>query len=479
MRRRLRFTAVLTVIILIILIEKGLSLQKWHTDSPDTYYTSWGSTDYDVLNYDLNLNVDVDTNFLSGVATIEAAARNSFTSFALDLRGLTVSEVTVNGQPAAFQQDGAKLWVTPASAAAPADRFTTRVIYSGSPTYFYSESDPSVAIGWVRFRDGVVVLGEPDGAAAWFPSNNHPSDKATYTFHVTVPNAYNTLVNGVLADSRSDASTTTTTWKMDKPMASYLVSLVVSTYGVKTGTVNGIPLHFHAPDDLASDAQQELTRAEQMVAFFSQVFGPYPFDSYGGVILDASAAPNDDIRSDWQSVYGLETQGYTLFFKDGALDESLAAHELAHQWFGNSVSLTDWHDVWLKEGFAQYAEWLWEEHNGGPQTLQDKLFAPSFYEDFLASYEQYPPGKPPRNALYHGTVYVRGAMTLHALRLKMSDEKFFQLVRAYVEQFRYANASTKDFIHLAEQIAQEDLSAFFDTWLYQTQLPGLSEFRSS
>jgi aminopeptidase N len=192
-----------------------------------------------------------------------------------------------------------------------------------------------------------------------------------------------------------------------------------------------------------------------------------------------NAAPNAVVKSDWQTVYGLETQGYTLFFKAGEIGELLAVHELAHQWFGNSVSLTDWHDVWLKEGFALYAEWLWEEHTSGPQTLQDQLFAPDSYADFLANFEPYPPGDPPRNDLYHGTVYVRGAMTLHALRLKIGDDKFFQLVRAYVEQFRYANASTKDFIHLAEQIAQEDLSGFFDTWLYQTQLPGLSEFRSS
>lgn len=475
MRRRVGLAGVLLLLSLLVIVYEGVSLSIRHAPSPDTYYSQWGSTEYDVLHYDLNLTVDVDTNHLSGIATIEAAARNRLSTFALDLRGLSVSAVTVNDQPAEYHRDEAKLWITPASAVEAADPFTTRVTYSGNPAYFYSESDPSVAIGWIRYRDGIVVLGEPDGAAGWFPSNNHPSDKAAYTFHLTVPNTYNTIINGVLLDSHADASTITTTWQMDKPMASYLVSLVISPYQVKTALADDIPLHFHYPDYLAATVRQEIARAQAMIPVLSQMFGPYPFESYGGVILDANAASDENIRSDWQTIYGLETQGYTLFFKEGELDENLAVHELAHQWFGNSVSLTDWHDIWLKEGFAQYAEWLWEEHVNGPTTLRDKLLAPGFYDDFLATYENNPPGNPPRNALYNASVYVRGAMTLHALRLKVGDEKFFRLVRTYVEQFRYANASTRDFIRLAEQVASEDLSGFFDTWLYSTQLPGLSE----
>ena len=469
MRNRLVLILLLVILTAGILFSRVMSLPNLQAKGPDSYYTQWGSTQYDALHYDLDLNVNVDANFLSGVVTIDATAKEDLTEFALDLRGLTVTEVLVNDQPATFSQTDAKLWITPPLKLVASESFTSRITYSGNPQPFISESDPNVAVGWIKYQDGIVVLGEPDGASNWFPSNNHPTDKATYTVRVTTPKQYNVFGNGVLTDQVNHDTETTYTWQMDKPMASYLVCINISTYVDKIGDVNGVPLRFYATSASADTVDIQLAYAKDMIPYFSQIFGPYPFSTYGGVVIDVDSAPTEEIKNDWESLYGLETQSFTLFFKNNDVD--LAAHELAHQWFGNDVSLTDWHDIWLKEGFAKFAEWLWEEHLDGAQSLRDKLLAPDAYDKFVAEYEAYPPGNPPRDNLYHATVYVRGAMTLYALRLKLGDDTFFHIVRTFVDQFSYSNASTKDFIKVAEEVSNQDLSAFFDTWLYSTHLP--------
>jgi aminopeptidase N len=199
-----------------------------------------------------------------------------------------------------------------------------------------------------------------------------------------------------------------------------------------------------------------------MLAFFSELFGHYPFDAYGIVIVDF---PRD-------APAAMETQTLSQHGRDEySLSEYMIAHELAHQWFGNSVSLKNWQDIWLKEGAAIYAEWLWMEHKEGGDALDAKVRRVYPMEGFSPN----PPGNPPPTNLYTNTIYDRSAMTFHALRLHVGDKVFFQILRTYTERYRYGNAGTADFIAIAEEVSGQDLTEFFDAWLYALKIPGIPE----
>ena len=198
-----------------------------------------------------------------------------------------------------------------------------------------------------------------------------------------------------------------------------------------------------------------------MLAFFSERFGPYPFEVYGIVIFDI---PDD-------GVVAMETQTLSQHGENEfSLSEYVIAHELAHQWFGDSVSLESWQDIWLKEGAATYAGWLWLE-NKESGTLDAKVRRVYPFETFSPN----PPGNPSPTNLYTNIVFDRGALTFHALRLRVGDETFFQILRTYTERFRYGNASTADFIAVAEEVSGQELGEFFDAWLYNTRIPAIPE----
>jgi aminopeptidase N len=203
-----------------------------------------------------------------------------------------------------------------------------------------------------------------------------------------------------------------------------------------------------------------------MIAFFSETFGPYPFEAYGVVVADASLP------------FALETQTLTLFSRawlepGGGMDE-LISHELSHQWFGDSVSVARWGDIWLNEGFATYASWLWFEHRDGPQAL-DVIVSETYrlLEQLSTDGGLPPPGDPPAYDLFNISVYDWGAMTLHALRLQVGDEAFFRILRTYYDRYQYGNATTEDFVTVAEEISGQALSAFFERWLYGDTVPEL------
>jgi aminopeptidase N len=419
----------------------------------DPYFPLAGNGGYDVAHYDLAVTYDPVTSTLTGTTGITATASQDLSRFDLDFAGPPVGDVTVNGRPASYDRNGHKLVITPARNLASGSRFFVRVAYRGRPG---PATDLSLgATGWLGTASGAVTLSEPIGSETWFPVNDHPSDKATYDFRVTVPRGLQVLANGEEAGrSPGGAGLMTYHWSEQTPMASYLAMIAIGRFRVRSGrTPGGIPETTAVPATGAYDLDALYQETSAAIDWESKVFGPYPFRSTGGIVTDAAVG------------YSLETQGRPVYgWMPG---QNIVVHELAHQWFGDSVSLVSWRDIWLNEGFATYAEWLWDEQHGGP----------SAQSRFDAAYQgpanwQIAPADPGRDRMFDGfAVYQRGAMTLQALRSAVGDATFFAILRDWTAQYRNAGATTADFVTLAERVSGRDLGPLFQSWLQGTSKP--------
>jgi hypothetical protein len=577
----------------------------------------------------------------------------------------------VNGRSAAWSRDGAELTVTPRRGLRERHRFTTVVRYDGVPQTLEDGS------GFIHTDDGALVIGEPHVAATWYPVNDHPSDKASYEFEITVPAGLEAVANGELEDTDTRRGWTTWEWDADEPMASYLTTATIGEFdldayevddieyvdaldpdlfdpvaGPRTGeqfalsqiadltykrlmrTINvpaggaelsywvtrateqnwdfafvevhtvgaddwttlrdlnghtsqdtgfGCPFwlglhpfleHYqkdngddtcsptgssgswwaatgasegpeqwrvdltpyagkqvevsitYASDDIvqgagvfvddvvvstgegttsfeddgdvldgwtvpgapdgsepnANDwivgttadlpptegdiAQGSFARQPEIIEFLSQSFGPYPFSAAGGIV--------DDLRG---VGFALENQTRPIyardFFTDSVSGDSVVVHELAHQWYGDSLTVARWQHIWLNEGFATYAEWLWSEREG-LGTAQETF---DFIYDVIPADDPFWSlviGDPGPDSLFDGAVYYRGAMTLHQLRLTIGDDAFFRLLRTWASKYEGGNVTTDEFIALAERISGQDLDGLFETWLFTPGKPDVA-----
>ncbi|WP_182899893.1 M1 family metallopeptidase [Microbispora sp. H10830] len=437
----------------------GAGASRSTTGAPgigDPDFPSDGNGGYDVQHYDLRLSYDPSSRKLAGSATIEAKAAQDLTSFDLDLHGLTVSRVTVDGGAASFSRGKDELVIEPGKRISNGDRFAVTVDYSGVPEPMRDSANLG-QYGFISTADGAFVTCEPNGAKTWFPSNDHPSDKATYDFQITVPEGLTAIANGEMAGTpQTRAGKTTFVWQEKHPMASYLATMTTGKFQIRTGTSDkGLPIYVAVADSFRGSLGQLLTQTGKITDYWSTVFGPYPFSSTGGVIDDYAAG------------YALENQTKPIY-GGFSPEPAIIAHELAHQWFGDSLSIARWRDLWLNEGFATYAEWLWAEHTG--QYTADSAFK-RYYANATDSMWAYPPGAARADDLFSAAVYNRGAMTLHALRREIGDDKFFPLIRAWTDAHRYGNVTTQDFIALAERVSGKDLKGLFDAWLFQPKRP--------
>jgi aminopeptidase N len=417
-----------------------------------------GNGGYDVQHYDLDLRITPRARpSLAGTTTITAAATQALARFDLDLTGLDVSKVTVDGAPAAYTRVPGKLVVTPPKPISKG-RFTVGVTYSGTPGAI---NDRLLGkYGWIRTGDGIFVGDEPDGAHTWFPGNDHPQDKATFGFRVTVPRGLTAVANGELTGTSRSADSATYTWRARDPMATYLAMVDVGRFKSRTGrTPGGVPVYVAvdpAADPTGLDSLYDET--VKVTDAWAKLFGPYPFSSTGAVVDDAPVQ------------FALETQTRPEYVPGMAAIPTVIAHELSHQWFGDSVTVTRWSDIWLNEGFATYAEWMWGEREGSGQTVQ-RQFDSRYSQAQSTDLWDVPPGRPARSGLFGRSVYDRGAMTLHALRKKVGDQRFFAILRAWTAEHRHGNATTPQFIALAQRISGMDLSRLFQVWLYDRGRP--------
>jgi len=426
----------------------------------DAYFPTMGNGGYDALHYTLDLTVDLEAHTLDATAILDAQAAQDLARFNLDLVGMQVEGVAVNGQPAHYERSRGELIITPADLIGVGETFRVWVDYHGTPR---GQADmPDYSQGWHFYEGGAFVAGEPTGASGWYPVNMHPSDKATYTFRVTVEKPYEVAANGTLRQSIDNGSTQTFVWESRDPIAPYLVTVGVGDFRIETdASTSGVPIRNYIAASLSSDVIQATALQADMIDVYESLFGPYPFEVSGVIVHDVRLQ------------FALETQTL-IVFGNSFIDEYVVAHELAHMWFGDSVTPARWQDIWLNEGFATYASLLWFERAYSPKDAEQELR--SMYEVMAGSGgNTIVIGDPGPDDMFDGAVYLRGALTLHALRLRVGDEVFFGVLRTYADRYRHGNAATEDFIALAEEVSGESLDDLFQRWLYEAKMPDIPE----
>jgi aminopeptidase N len=401
--------------------------------APDPYTPHSGDRRWSSRHHDLHLDYRVATNRLDATATLTAVANEALDKVVLDLHGLSVDRVDVDGVRAKKVSVGThKTTVTPATPIAAGAEFAVHVRYRGAPRPLRS---PWGTLGWEELTDGVIVASQPIGAPSWFPCNDRPDDKATYRIELTCEAGYDVVANGELLGRDRTARGTRWTYAVTDPMATYLATVQIGRYRTTTIRGGAVPVSLHHPADLTAAAKTDFGRVPDMIALFADRFGPYPFADYGVVVTD------DELE------IPLEAHGLAVFGRNHVDGEHgtdrLIAHELAHQWFGNSVTLGRWRDIWLHEGFACYAEWLWSEHSGG--TSADDLAA-QYRRGLLDQPQDLVVADPGARDMFDDRVYKRGALALHALRRTIGEDAFTAGLRTVTERHRHGTVTTPDVV---------------------------------
>lgn len=426
----------------------------------DGYVAGHGNGGYRVERYELDLRYRLTTNRLSGTATIRARSTQLLERFSLDLVRLRVSKVRIEGQRGVrFEQTQRKVIITPATGIPAGTDFVVSLDYAGAPA---PSSSRWGTVGWEELEDGVIVASQPSGAPTWFPCNDALADKAAYDIRICTDQNYTIVCNGTLVDHHVAAGQGHWHYEQPQPTASYLATVQIGRYTLAAPGLDGVPGVLAYPRSIESRVETDFGPVAQMMALFQDRFGPYPFDGYAVVVTpDALEIP-------------LEAQGLAIFGSNHADgfhgSDRLIAHELAHQWFGNSVGLAHWKDIWLNEGFACYSEWLWSEHSGGPSA---DVMAHRHHRGVAAQPRDIVVGDPGPALMFDDRVYKRGALTLHALRHAVGDTAFFGLLREWTASYGGATATTDDFRRLAAGYSSVSLDSLFDSWLFATALPRL------
>jgi len=415
-----------------------------------------GNGGYNVTNYDISFQWDQKTKTIESEVLIEAVTEKQLDRLSLDFVGFEVSQVLVNENQTEFSRKDEELILDLETEYDPDSDLKIEVFYSGTPTSTNSGVFPS---GWHSLDDSAYVLGEPRGASYWFPSNDHPSDKATFDFEITTSDSQLAIANGVLvSDKKIGNGLRVAKYRMAQPMATYLTTIIIGDYEViQADGYKDIPIRNVFPSDASLKEKLYFEDQDEMLAVYSELFGDYPFDVYGAALVD------DNIGG------ALENQTLSVFGRQSA-NEYIISHELAHQWFGNSVSLTGFQDMWLNEGFATYSTYLWYEFGQG-LSMEDKL-AEDLRQMDLRLLDR-PPGRPQltEEGIFATHVYIRGALALHALRLEVGDDNFFEILQGYHKRFAYSNATPEGFLEVAEKQSNIELDDWYANWILEEGLP--------
>jgi aminopeptidase N len=426
----------------------------------DAYLPQSGNGGYRTVSISLSLRYRIARNRLDGTAELLLRASQRLARFSLDLVGLSASVVRVDGRRADIRQVHGKLRITPQRPIEPGSEFLVVVEYGGAPKPRRTRSWG--AIGWEELDDGVLVASQPSGAPTWFPCNDHPFDKASYRIRFETDAAYTVVANGELEDHRVISGQGVWVYDQREPTASYLVMLQVGRYAKRTLAFDGAQGAVYFPKSLERRVNADFGPLPRMLEVFTGAFGPYPFERYTVVVTP------DELE------IPLEAQGLAVFganhIDGNGGEERLIAHELAHQWFGNSVGLARWQDIWLNEGFCCYAEWLWSDASGAAPADQ---LARQHHARLARLPEDLLIGDPGPTSMFDDRLYKRGALTLHGLRLLLGDEDFFGVLREWTTTHRHATATTADFIDLVATRTGHQVGTFFEAWLYRPELPPL------
>ena len=428
----------------------------------DPDYPAAGNGGYDVGRYEIHVNWDPATASMRSRTTITARATHGLRSFYLDL-ALHTDQVVVDGQPATFDPQGpTNLKVTPARPIASGAPFEVTVDYSGKPGDIRRGETP----GWWSAKSEWTAAGEPESAAWWYPSNDHPSDPALMDVSIRVPVGLQAISVGRLEsrDSAGEPDFDTWHWVARQPMATYLNFMSIGHYELKEGIDDGLPYVYAVTESLApadrAKAFATLLTSRKRVRTLEAMFGPYPFTELGGVV------PSHDLWFD-----GLETQTRPIYVAKSLLDDDYASelvtHELAHMWFGNNVTVRQWNDIFNNEAYASWAAWEYAARTGGPsaQSSFQRSFdrwadRPRFWRITMIN--------PTRDHLFDA-VYERGPMTLQALRNVVGDAAFLALSRSWAQD--PGSRSLEEWMTRAQSVTPVDLGPFFQAWIYAPTAP--------
>jgi aminopeptidase N len=451
----------------------GSSSRAAPAAGPAGYYGTPVDRGYDVTHYDIRLSYTPESGSIRGGTAITATATRRLTRFRLDLHGLRVTRVDVGGadathgaQPARSTRSGDALVVTPARPLAEGDRFVTRVEYHGVPQPVGDPTGPpgEGELGWQRLANGdVYVVSEPIGARTWFPANDQPADKATFDVRVAVPHGDTVASNGQwLGATPTGPDAESFHWRMQHPMATYLATVVIAPMREqRTASPAGVPIRNYFPTATYAAGVTDFAKTGEMIDYFSSIISRYPFGEYGAVTVPADLG------------YALENQTMAVFGRDMLGSEQEAqltvAHELAHQWFGDSVGIERWSDIWLNEGFANYFQYVWMAH-ADPGFDLDRTMANLRAEK---ADELGPILDPGPRGTFSSAIYERGALAVHALRRTIGDVAFFTVVRRWTTGHRYGTGTTGQFVALVEEVTGRPLGPFFDAWLRAKRVPPL------
>ncbi|MFR0356795.1 M1 family metallopeptidase [Streptomyces sediminimaris] len=465
-RRRLRATALLASAVSVCLLAAGTPATP--AGIGDRLFPYLGNPGYDVQSYDLSFTYSgSNSKPLQAVTTINARTTSALDHFNLDFAHGTVESVRVDGEPAAFTGAGEDLVVTP-DKPLPAGSWTRITVRHTSDPVPAKGQDG----GWVQTSDGLAMANQADAAHLVFPCNDHPSDKALFTFRITAPNGYTAVANGLPADRERAGKATTWTYRTRHPMATELAQVSIGRSSVlhRTGP-HGLPVRDVVRTEDRKELEPWLAKTPGQIAWMESKVGRYPFETYGILMADASTG------------FELETQTLSLFEKDLFAGntypdwyvESIMVHELSHQWFGDSVSPASWSDLWLNEGHATWYEALYaEEKAGKPMEKRMKAaYAASDGWRAAGGPPAAPKGPEPgqKISIFRPNVYDGAALALYALRQKIGRPAFERLERNWVSLHRDGTATTADYEHLASRISGRDLSGFFKAWLYGEKTP--------
>jgi aminopeptidase N len=423
----------------------------------EPFFPQAGNLGYDALHYDVTIAFKPKDGRIKAVTAIEAAATEPLKRFSFDFYGPKVRKVQVGLADARFKRKPGKLIVFAPREIAEGERFITTVRYSGLPPKITDPDGSSE--GWYRTDDGVIAVGEPQGTAAWIPCDNVPADKASFEFHVTVPDWLKAVANGRREQSENRGhGRVQMNWAERAPMSTYLAVLNVGRGRIVKSHADGLPSWTLVDPRLERGSRGPLATLPGVIRFESGLFGSYPFDSAGSIV---DYAPHLG--------YALETQSRPIYAY--VPDLTTIVHETAHQWFGDSVGLRRWPQIWLNEGFATWTQWYYAERHGGrsAEAIFRRLYrVPASNKRFWN-----PPSARLHSAgeLFDPTVYVRGAMALQALRQTIGTKPMLRVLREWTTGNRHGSADVGEFTDLAERVSGRGLDKFFDRWLYQRGKP--------
>lgn len=425
----------------------------------DSVYPEVGDPVVDALHYDLDLAWDPGAAHLDAAETLTFRATADAGSFRLDLADtLEVTALTVDGVDVGYTQETKDLLVEQAVTAG--TTYVVELAYAGSPDAWLAPTDrPDFAggVGWTTTNAGeTFTFQEPYGAFTWYAVNDQPADKALYDFTLTVPEPWSGVANGELTSTTADDGLRTTTWHLAEPAASYLTTVAFADFTMtELESPSGVPITIWGPTD-DPGATGETDYAPQAMAWLEDLLGPYPFDTFGIVVVDGES--------------GMETQTMvTLGDSAYSTSKAVVVHELAHHWYGDTVTPADWRDVWMNEGMAMYLQGMWEAEEEGIEVgeLMDRW---AEFEDDEREHAG-PPGDYQPNRFGSGNIYYGPALMWHELREDIGDEAFFDVLRAWPESQENGTADRDEYLAWVEERTGEELTAFFDAWLLGAETP--------